>query len=66
MLFRVRTISPGIREQIYDVVAVGGGAGLAAAIEARKLGREDLLLEENAALGRSTARSIGSINGYLP
>lgn len=55
-------MSPGIREQIYDVVVVGGGgAGLAAAIEARKLGREVLLLEKNPALGGSTAWSIGSI-----
>ncbi len=49
--------------RIYDVVVVGGGgAGLAAAIEARKLGREVLLLEKNAALGGSTAWSIGSIS----
>jgi succinate dehydrogenase/fumarate reductase flavoprotein subunit len=46
----------------YDVIVVGGGgAGLAAAIEARKLGREVLLLEKNPALGGSTAWSIGSI-----
>src|SRR5450759_4662316 len=55
-------MSPGIREQIYDVVVVGGGgAGLAAAIEARKVGREVVLLEKNPALGGSTAWSIGSI-----
>ena len=48
---------------IYDVVVVGGGgAGLAAAIEARKVGREVLLLEKNPALGGSTAWSIGSIS----
>jgi hypothetical protein len=51
-----------MREPIYDVVVVGGGgAGLAAAIEARKVGREVLLLEKNPALGGSTAWSIGSI-----
>lgn len=46
----------------YDVIVVGGGgAGLAAAIEARKLGRAVLLLEKNPAPGGSTAWSIGSI-----
>ena len=55
-------MSTGIPDEIYDVVVVGGGgAGLAAAIEARKLGREVLLLEKNPALGGSTAWSIGSI-----
>ena len=55
-------MSPGSREPIHDVIVVGGGgAGLAAAIEARKLGREVLLLEKNPALGGSTAWSIGSI-----
>jgi fumarate reductase flavoprotein subunit len=56
-------MNSGIREQIHDVVVVGGGgAGLAAAIEARKVGREVLLLEKNPALGGSTAWSIGSIS----
>lgn len=42
----MRGIDPGIPEQTYDVVIVGGGgAGLAAAIEARTLGRNVLLLE---------------------
>lgn len=45
-----------------DVVVVGGGgAGLAAAIEAASLGANVVLLEKNAALGGTTARSIGSI-----
>lgn len=53
----------GSGASIYDVVVVGGGgAGLAAAIEARKVGREVLLLEKNPALGGSTAWSIGSIS----
>ena len=46
----------------FDVIVVGGGgAGLAAAIEARALGRDVLLLEKNERLGGSTAWSIGSV-----
>ena len=52
-------MSPGPQ---YDVIVVGGGgAGLAAAIEARVAGREVLLLEKNPKLGGSTAWSIGSV-----
>ncbi|MFM8865451.1 MAG: FAD-dependent oxidoreductase [Limnohabitans sp.] len=50
------------QELNFDVVVVGGGgAGLAAAIEARELGASVLLLEKNATLGGSTAWSIGSV-----
>src|SRR5688572_14195131 len=42
------------RVETFDVVIVGGGgAGLAAAIEARRLGRDVLLLEKNEQLGGS-------------
>jgi succinate dehydrogenase/fumarate reductase flavoprotein subunit len=44
------------------VVVGGGGAGLAAAIEARAAGASVALLEKNARLGGSTAWSIGSIS----
>ena len=45
-----------------DVLVVGGGgAGLAAAIEARQAGASVVLLEKNEKLGGSTAWSIGSI-----
>ena len=55
-------MSAGAGLPVYDVIVVGGGgAGLAAAIEARKAGGEVLLLEKNPALGGSTAWSIGSI-----
>ncbi|MPY69312.1 MAG: FAD-dependent oxidoreductase [Alphaproteobacteria bacterium] len=44
-----------------DVLVIGGGgAGLAAAIEAREAGASVILIEKNAALGGSTAWSIGS------
>ncbi|MGE8942092.1 FAD-dependent oxidoreductase [Leptospira interrogans] len=45
-----------------DVVVVGGGgAGLAAAIEAARLGRTVILLEKNPEIGGTTGRSVGSI-----
>ena len=49
--------------EVFDLVVVGGGgAGLAAAIEAREQhGCSVLLLEKNAPLGGSTAWSIGSV-----
>jgi len=50
-------------ESVHDVAVVGGGgSGLAAALEARALGREVVLLEKNARLGGSTAWSIGSVS----
>ncbi len=46
----------------FDVVVVGGGGtGLAAAIEAKTLGRSVVLLEKNPKLGGTTAWSVGSI-----
>ncbi len=50
-------------EAVYDVIVVGaGGAGLAAAIEARESGASVLLLEKNLQPGGSTAWSIGSVS----
>jgi succinate dehydrogenase/fumarate reductase flavoprotein subunit len=49
-------------ESIHDVVVVGGGgSGLAAAIEAGRLGRDVILIEKNPQLGGSTAWSVGSV-----
>jgi succinate dehydrogenase/fumarate reductase flavoprotein subunit len=46
----------------FDVIVIGGGgAGLAAAIEARAAGASVLLLEKNPQCGGSTSWSIGSI-----
>jgi succinate dehydrogenase/fumarate reductase flavoprotein subunit len=51
-----------MRQVDTDVVVIGGGgSGLAAAIEARTLGRRVVLIERNDRLGGSTAKSIGSI-----
>jgi len=51
-----------MREEVFDVVIVGGGgAGLAAAIEAREARARVVLLEKNDKLGGSTAWSVGSI-----
>lgn len=48
--------------ELFDVVVIGaGGAGLAAAIEARAAGAGVLLLEKNERPGGSTSWSIGSI-----
>jgi len=55
-------ISAPLAQQTFDVVVVGGGgAGLAAAIEAAEAGAHVVLLEKNAALGGSTAWSVGSV-----
>ncbi len=49
--------------ETFDVVVIGGGgAGLAAAIEAAEGGARTVLLEKNATLGGSTAWSIGSVS----
>jgi succinate dehydrogenase/fumarate reductase flavoprotein subunit len=49
--------------ETFDVVVIGGGgAGLAAASEAARLGRSVVLLEKNPEPGGSTAWSVGSIS----
>ncbi len=53
-------MNPDVRADV--IVVGGGGAGLAAASEARRLGCSVILLEKNAALGGSTAWSIGSVS----
>ena len=49
-------------ETIADVLVIGGGgAGLAAALEAAQLGRKVILLEKNPETGGSTSWSVGSV-----
>lgn len=56
-------MSSGTPEEWTDVLVIGGGgAGLGAAIEARALGREVILLEKEPKIGGTTARSVGSIS----
>lgn len=50
-----------LRFDVDVAVVGGGGTGLAAAVEAARLGRSVLLLEKNPVLGGTTARSVGSI-----
>ena len=50
-----------LSETVADVIVIGGGgAGLAAAIEAASLGRKVILLEKNPAVGGSTNMAIGT------
>ena len=52
-----------LRREQFDVVVVGGGgAGFAAAIEARSYGRGVVLLEKNPEVGGTTVWSVGSIS----
>ena len=51
----------------FDVIVIGGGgAGLAAAIEAKTLGKSVLLMEKNTNLGGTTAWSIMEAEDFNP
>lgn len=54
---------PNSPQAAFDVVVIGGGgSGLAAAVTAATAGVRVILLEKNAALGGSTALSVGSFS----
>jgi 3-oxosteroid 1-dehydrogenase len=56
------TPSSGALPDVVDVVVVGaGGAGMTAALAAKKLGLETILVEKSAYFGGSTARSGGGV-----
>jgi succinate dehydrogenase/fumarate reductase flavoprotein subunit len=56
-------MNTGSKNNAFDVIVIGGGgAGLAAAIEARAAGASVVLLEKNPQCGGSTSWSIGSIS----
>ncbi|WP_250504725.1 FAD-dependent oxidoreductase [Caballeronia sp. AZ7_KS35] len=61
MLTRNR-VNPRADETVDVLVVGGGGAGLAAAIEAAEAGARTVLLEKNDAPGGSTSWSIGSVS----
>jgi fumarate reductase flavoprotein subunit len=55
-------VRPAADETVDVLVVGGGGAGLAAAIEAAEAGARVVLLEKNDAPGGSTSWSIGSVS----
>ena len=54
-----------VREKSYDVIVAGGGvAGLAAALTARRSGKQVLLIEKSTMLGGLA--TLGLINLFVP
>lgn len=51
------------KEENFDVVVIGsGGAGLSAAIEAKEVGANVIVIEKNAIVGGNTIRATGGMN----
>src|SRR3954454_4081032 len=53
-----------VRDTVVDLLIVGSGTGMAAALAAKELGLSTLIVEKSSYVGGSTARSGGAL--WLP
>lgn len=56
-------VTEGVEDMVTDVVVVGsGGAGLAAALEAKEAGHDVIIVEKMPMVGGNTLRATGGLN----